>query len=197
MPKQHKKTAVWKIYKKWDTFEKKATKHFTKKQRKLWGIFIFLARFSALAIPLHLILWLNLNSHPLQMLNADILEKLLGLTGIDFVRSNISFFLKTPTGLLNLEVSRDCIGWKSMLAISGLVFAVRKVGLEKKLKGVLAGLCILFIGNIVRMFTTVYMAGKYGLYFFTLLHSFLWQWGLMALVLIIWVIWLNSASKNI
>lgn len=184
------------IIKKWDKFESKITKKFTKNQKKMWQILIFLIRFSLLAIPLHLLIWANIDALFLQKITAITVEKVLSLLTTDFSREGILFFVQTKTGLLTAEISKDCVGWKSILSLVGLIFAVRGVKLQKRLTGVLIGLILVFIGNITRLTTTFYLTSVKGLYFFSIIHNFLWQWGLTLLIICIWAIWLESANAK-
>lgn len=181
------------LYKRWNHFEKRLTKKFTRKQKKMWQVLIFLVRFGLLALPLYLLLWLNAASMmaPIQKITAFATERFLNLTGITFLRDGILFSVSSPEGLLAFEISADCIGWKSALAFIGLIFSVRGVSLKKRLAGVVFGLPIIFAGNVLRLGTTFYLVAVGGLSAFNLVHLFLWQWGLILLVLAVWIGWLK------
>ena len=82
------------------------------------------------------------------------------------------------------------------MALWGLIFATRGVSYKKKFYGALVGIPLIFVGNAVRIASSVWLAMMFGLDKFTFIHDFLWQWGLIALVLGIWWGWLGSATKR-
>lgn len=183
------------LNKKWNSLERKVTKNFSKRQKGLWEIFVFLLRFNLLALPLHFFIWLNFNSMPLQEINSILLDKIMSFSSIDYVKDGIYFMINTESGKITAEISKDCVAWKSFLALFGLIFAVRKVKLRKRIYGLLLGLPLIFIGNIIRLYTTFYITAIKGTNIFELVHSFLWQWGLIFLVIGIWYFWLDKIAE--
>lgn len=174
----------------WDRFEADLVSKFDANQRKLWDVFIFLLRFLILAIPLHVLLWINFDAYTLQVITARSVSFLLSLAGVVHVVS--STFIKIQTGitLWTIEIIKDCVGWKSFMAVTGLIFAVRKVSLDKRIVGVMIAAPIIYIGNSFRIFSSIYLSLLFGVEWFEFIHGVLWQWGLIALVIAIWWIWL-------
>lgn len=191
------KKILKRLVKKWNSFEKRTTKHFSEKQKKLWQILIFLVRFALLAIPLHVLIWLNINALPLQEATAAAVGHVLSWLNVSFAREGIFLYVSTSTGLMQIEIIKDCLGWKSILALLGLIFAVRRITLKSRLIGLAIGVPIIIIGNIIRLATTFWLTAVKGVEFFEIVHSFLWQWGLIFLVLAVWIVWLSKLAKYI
>ncbi|MFB6147932.1 MAG: hypothetical protein ABEJ66_03535, partial [Candidatus Nanohaloarchaea archaeon] len=75
---------------------------------------------------------------------------------------------------------------KSMAAFTGLLFA--SGSLKKHYRFLAAGLLGLFLANIARVTSTVYLSHA-GLISFDIIHGTLWKWGLTAVVLGLWLYW--------
>lgn len=156
------------------------------RDQRLWEVLLFLVRFTVLAAPLYLLLWNDWNPVWLRELNAAVAANVLSGLGLDVVQSG-SFI---GTGQFSVDVSTDSTGWKSFLALVGLMLATRGEAREKKLYGALLALVIVFTGNITRLVTMVYAVAVWGVDY-QLIHTFFWRWGLTALVLVSWIAWLR------
>ena len=179
------------LVKKWTLFEKRILKNKTPFQKKLWDAFVFLVRFNILAIPFYVLLIYPWNPYPVQAFIADKIVRMLSFVGTNVsLYDPITFYLKDYNWYV--QIIKDCIGWKSSLALFGLMFAVRNVKLAARIKGLLVGVPLLFLLNIFRIFSSIYLTTIFGIQNFRFIHDFLWQWGLIVAVLGIWVYWLNS-----
>ena len=185
-----KKTVFSKLNSSWDKFEKRITNDFTGFQLKLWDMLIFVSRFLVLALPFYFILWLNFDAYPLQLLTAKAVGFLLGILSVEYELNGHMIFI--PSVLWTIEIIKDCVGWKSLMALWGLIFATRGVSYKKKIYGALIGIPLIFLGNAIRIASSIWLAIMFGLDKFTFIHDFLWQWGLIALVLGIWWTWLKK-----
>ncbi len=174
------------------------------KNRRLWTVFKFLAGFTILAAPLYLFIWSQWNPIWLRSFNAYISAGILDIIGIEASSSGV--FLNTAG--LYVNVSTDSTGWKSMLALTALILATpREIWKEEnsedsqkgyvnwvgKARGVVAGVIFVFVGNIVRLVSMVYLVEVSGASY-SFVHTFLWRWGLMFLVLGFWICWINRNS---
>jgi len=173
--------------------EKNITKDFTPFQINLWNLFLFLTTFAVLALVLHFLVWVNWNPISVQIFHASVVSKILNLLGLNTFHSG-TFIHVSGFGLV--EIVKDCLGWKSMVALLGLIIATRKISWKNKVLGFLWGVVIIFIGNIVRLTTTIYSVVKLNINF-ELVHSLIWQWGLTLLIILIWFFWMRmSLSKS-
>ncbi len=178
------------IARKWTLFENKTTEKFTPFQVRLWNALVFLSRFAVLALPFHLILWTNFDAFFLQTIVAKSVFYLLSFSGVFVTQADNFLYVQVPF-LWTVEIIKDCVGWKSFLAFSGLVFAVRAVRLKTRVLGLIVGAHVIFLGNIIRIYTSIYASLVYGTETFPFIHDVLWQWGLMMIVLVAWLCWMR------
>ncbi len=188
--------AIKDLARKWALFEKKTTKKFTPFQVRLWNTLVFLSRFTVLALPFHLILWTNFDAFFLQVLVAKGVFYLLSFSGVFVIQADNFLYVQAPF-LWTIEIIKDCVGWKSFLAFSGLVFAVRAVRLKTRVLGLIAGAHVIFFGNIIRIYTSVYASMILGTEAFSFIHDVLWQWGLITIVLLAWLCWMKHFRVGI
>lgn len=161
------------------------------RQKNLFEFFLFIVKLTAFSIPLYAILAFSEVLLPLQEAVSHNVQFLLGSTGMEVVGEGI--FLKA--GSLYFLISGDCTGWKSMLLLTGLILSVPAVGMRKRLTGLAAGLPLLYLGNLARIIIMVFVSLSYGSDFASVVHDYLWQAGLVSLVLVIWISWLFLAGK--
>lgn len=95
-----------------------------------------------------------------------------------------------------IGIARACTGYRSILALTALILATPKIKWKKKLRGILLFAPLLFMLNIVRVYTSVLIAELFGEKWFEIAHTILWREGLIALILILWTLWLlNEKGK--
>lgn len=165
----------------------------TPQQKRLWHTLLFLIRFLILVIPLYIILIFQISLLPLQFIVADHASLLLKFFGFEVVQEEL--ILKVGTEPFIFYIGEDCVGWKSMLCYFALIFAVLGVSLRKRLIGLLAGLPLIYLGNLARIFLVVLVQQVYGYSAAMFIHDWLWQAGLIALILILWIIWLSWIKR--
>lgn len=100
-------------------------------------------------------------------------------SGIDVVTDGVTYV-----------ITQDCLGWKSMAAFTALIFASTKK-YRKNVKYVVGGLILIFLANIVRIVTTIYLSHT-GIISFEIIHDTLWKWSLTGLVLVMWLAWFEK-----
>lgn len=172
----------------------------TKQQEKLWQTLTFFVRLLALSIPLYLIISLGVNLYSLQYSVATNSYWVLKFTGFHVVQDGASLTVGHESDLkqpFSFTISEDSTAWKSMLFFFALVFAVPAIPNRKRLLGLLAGLPLLWIGNLARVWGIVMIESNYGIQAALIAHDYLWRAGLIALVLLLWVFWLRFSKDNI
>lgn len=169
------------------------------RQQQLLRIALFFFRFSILVLPLHFLLWANWDVYFLQKQLAGGVAVAMRLLGVS-VRQDHHFLIFAGWG--TVEIIKDCLGWKSVMALFGLIFAVDKINMKERVKGLVLGIVLLILGNYLRLVTTFYAVVAWGANF-QVIHSFLWRWGLMFLILGYWTLWFkkfraktNSKSRD-
>jgi exosortase/archaeosortase family protein len=165
-------------------------------RRKLWAVALFLVKFNLLAIPMYLVLWLNLSYPPLQIFLTDLVCRTLNFLGYDaaLVNSPISLvpLISVSDQLPKIQISWDSTGWKSLYALAALTIATPFATIKGKAKFLAVGLLLLFVLNFVRILTTILTAVNYGFQYFEVVHTLLWREGLILAVVLLWYWWLRA-----
>ncbi len=162
----------------------------TKRQTSLWNTLQFVLRFLILSIPLYLVLWLNPGMEPIQAAVADHAASALRALSFTVTRDNLILSVGPGTPFL-VYIGPDCVGWKSMLCFVALVLATLGVSMRKRALGLAIGIPVIYLGNLARIIVVVFIERGYGLEAAKLFHDWLWQAGLIALVLVTWLAWLR------
>jgi exosortase/archaeosortase family protein len=161
-----------------------------KRQRRLYGTLVFLLRLLALSIPLYIIIaFLDLG-----FLQAWTVSQMVWLLNALGFAAQASGFLITVQPGFSFFISQDCTAWKSMLFFLALVLAVPKVQWKKRVLGLALGLPVIWIANLSRVVAIVWAQQNYGESAAMLLHDYLWGLGLVALVFVLWLLWLRFAK---
>jgi exosortase/archaeosortase family protein len=158
-------------------------------QERLWETLLFLAKILVFAIPLYLILTFHGVLHPMQDLVANNVYLVLRSLGFNVVREGFLINIRGENPFVFI-VSEDCTGWKSMLFLIALMVAVPGVLWSKRLAGIVLGIPLIYLGNLARILLIVHIEQVYGMETANVVHDYLWQAGLISLVLLIWVLWL-------
>jgi len=187
----------------------KAAKHERKRMPKsksreamnerLVAIMWFLLKFNILALPMYLLIYMNISMPLLQALVANAVHVLLGLLGYSSVVEGYTLKFSAGASIVAAEMTFDCIGWKSMYALLALAIATPRIEWKKKLKFLAIGLPSIFAINIIRIATTVAVVINLGISYLEFVHSILWQEGLIIAVATIWYLWLRrymTAVRN-
>lgn len=165
-------------------------RQFTPEEERLKDTFMFFSRLLLFALPLYIVIFF------------------VDLSFFQVIVAQQSFFIFQGIGLspaiqgmemqvesFHFFISKDSTGWKSLLFFAALICAVPGIKKNKRVIGIVAGLPILHLGNIGRVVGIVLVEQAYGLDAAMLAHDYLWRFGLIALVLGCWLIWLWWARR--
>ncbi len=158
----------------------------TPRQARMMRMLEFLVRVCVLALPLYLVIWLGLDLYPLQLAVASQSAWLLQAAGYGVVQEGTGL---TADGF-GFFIIPDCTGWKSMLFLFALVLAVPGISLRRRAWGLALGMPLIWLGNLARVTGVVAAQGAWGTDAALVIHDWLFQAGLVALVLGIWIVWL-------
>ena len=153
---------------------------------------VFLLRLLLLSVPVYMIIYF-VNLYPLQVMVATHTTFLLKLMGFHVAMEGAAVSVGTEKPF-NFIISEDSTGWKSFLFLSALIIAVPGIKWKKRVIGIFYGIIALYIGNILRVLTIVISERIYGMNIAMLIHDWLWEFGLTAMVLVLWVVWLKYAN---
>ena len=68
--------------------------------------------------------------------------------------------------------------------------------LKKKAKGLAILLPALFLVNIIRIVFMFHFARGFDLAYFDVVHATIWSWGLIAAILVFWVLWMKHSARD-
>lgn len=159
----------------------------TERQLKLYQILIFFTKLLLVGLVFQAILYIYPDTKGLQALMAHLIALIVNpLMADPFVASGIDIVTKGEIYV----ISQDCLGWKSIAAYIALIFASSKKFLDHK-KALIAGILIIFLANIARIVTTIFLAHG-GIISFEVIHDILWKWSLTMIVFLLWIIWFEE-----
>lgn len=158
----------------------------------LLPIAIFLIKFNLLAVPMYLAIYFNIQSIPMQQFLADAVYAVLKFFGYEVLKDGLVLTLTSGFTIANIEMTFDCLGWKSMYALAALALATPLPNDIKKMKFIIAGVALVAVLNFARVVTTILVFYYFGLHAFDLVHTLLWREGLIVAIIIIWFLWMRS-----
>ena len=128
-------------------------------------------------------------AQPLLNVYADISNFILNIFGQETRASGESIF----SSEFSIQIKKGCDAIAPMIlyTLSILFFPV---AFKKKPKGILIGLALLFLLNIIRI-VTLYLTGKYAYPIFDMMHTDVWQILFIVFTLYLWLRWLRSVNK--
>lgn len=170
-------------------------------RKKLWTWVLFLVKFNILAIPMYLILFLNMSYPPLQTLLTELTCKNLNLMGyhaslVTSPESEVQL-IYFSNQFPKVQISWDSTGWKSMYALLALTLATPLSNLKRKARFLAIGIPSIFLLNYLRIITTILISLNFGIQYFEVIHTLLWREGLIIAVVAIWYLWLKKVKYNI
>lgn len=148
----------------------------------------FIIRLNIFAIPLYVILLLNLNVLEIQQALAGIVYALLNAAGMGPSINGLLISIPIKNGSWGAFINWDCTAWKSMLAFFALVMAT---DFKNKLKGLALFIPLIFLVNILRIFFMFWFVRTFDVANFALVHAIVWSWGMIFVVLAFWLIWMK------
>ncbi len=153
----------------------------------------FSARLFLLALPLYIVIWLGVDLYPIQLAAVSHSSWLLSLTGSHVVVEGTSI---TVNSSFEFFIIPDCTGWKSMLFLFALLFAVPGASIGKRLAGLALGLPLVWAGNLMRILGVVRLQSWLGTESALFYHDTLFQLLMVGLVLGIWLAWLRYPYRG-
>jgi len=136
---------------------------------------VFVVKFFTIFFILHTLLYFAPIEGLLEWI-AGFEAGLLGLVSAE----NIIF-----VGEHSFEISESCTGLVSGIILAGVVFALRKPGLKKKIELFVIGFAVLFAANLLRVYIVIAAAVLWGAHWADLLHTISW-FSTAGLVLLLW-----------
>jgi len=149
----------------------------------------FFIKLNAYAVPLYTFLLLDIRFAFVQDFVRDASFFLLNSAGFSPALNGYVLSIPITNGSWGAVINWDCTGWKSLLFMFALVMAAGR-SMDKKLAGLAVLLPLVFAVNIARIFFMFWIAST-NLALFPVIHAVVWSFGLLAAVLIFWILWMK------
>ena len=153
----------------------------------LYDLLYFVSILTIAAVLLSLIFVVYPDSDFGEMAVASQTGSLLRMTGIPADVINNFIIMEN----LQVEIVQECVGWLGLFAVAALILAYPRVPWGKRVFGLAFALPIMYIINLLRVFTTLYLGYHHGQEVFEFVHSVLWKTLLVGFALLIWWLWLK------
>jgi len=157
------------------------------KKKGLFSVVKFLIKFNLLAIPLYIVLALNIDFYWLEKITAGVVVILLKTIGLNPSINNIIITIPVQGGTWAAVINSACTGWKSAYLFFALVIAP-PYSLRSK-AWAMVFLPLIMAANIARIVFMFWVASV-DLSYFGIVHTIVWAWGMALLVLGLWVLWM-------
>lgn len=165
------------------------TSEMDEKQRKLYRTSVFLGKLLVAGAVFQALVFLYPSTYGIQSWFAGLVSGILEFLGVEASASGYFVLLESGT----YRITQDCLGWKSIAAFTGLMFA--SSSMRNHYRFLLSGIAIILVANVVRVVSTVYLSHT-GVLSFSIIHGTLWRWGLTAVVMVLWIYWFREHGGN-
>ena len=152
-------------------------------------LLFFLLRLSLASLPLWLIIVTGYQSQPFMQVTTQLVLGALHVSDMQPTLLGDTISIPVEGGSWGAYVSWDSTGWKSMLAFAALI-AATDAPRKKKLRALLF-IPLIYLANIVRIWFMFFAVKTFGVSAFPLLHITIWSWGLIIMVLALWLFWMK------
>jgi exosortase/archaeosortase family protein len=161
-------------------------------RKNLIEIVSFIIKLNILAIPLWFLIYIDFSLPFVQTFLAHAVQKTLIALGTQASVEGFSITVASGLKFMIVEINMDCTGWKSLYALTALTIATPFFNAKNKTKFLIIALPILFIINFLRIAMTIEIGVLFGLERMMVVHTLLWREGLIAIVIIMWYLWMRK-----
>ncbi|MFH0961371.1 MAG: archaeosortase/exosortase family protein [archaeon] len=144
-----------------------------------------------MAIPLYLLIYLKADFRFAQETVAGQVAAVSRLLGNPAVAEG--YLVKSSNVIL--EVIEACVAWKDVFAFIALVIAVPNRSAKEKAFGIIVGSLVMYLANLARLVTVLFVAVRIPA-FTEVVHSVLWKFGMISLILLVWLSWMRLTSRE-
>lgn len=128
---------------------------------------------------------------PFLSLLATLVGKLIDLTGTTV---KVSGQVVLIPGVFGIDIADECSGISHLLLFCSAVLAYPG-NLRSRMLGILMGVVAVFIVNLIRLATLLWI-GVHAQAYFSFIHSYLWGGiGYLGIVLL-WFLWLRLSDRH-
>jgi len=153
------------------------------KEKDLKRILWFFVKLNILFLPMYVVIYFDLKYEPAQVFFASIVNFFISILGFKIEQDGYMLYLGERG--LPIDISFDCIGWKSSYSLIALVAASPGTWKEKTgflLKGVPAMLLL----NLARVLLALTIGYFFGFDLIPVVHDYILQVAMLFAVLFAW-----------
>ncbi|MEK6887439.1 MAG: exosortase/archaeosortase family protein [Candidatus Aenigmatarchaeota archaeon] len=161
----------------------------SQRNEKLLHLLKFFVKFNLFAIPLYIILLSKFEWAWLEQFVVSIVTPILQLLGYNPTVHDLLISIPIKNGSWGAVINWDCTGWKSMLAFFALIMAT-EFPLRRKLAGMVL-IPVIFVINLLRIVFMFFYVRTFDLANYQTVHAVVWSWGLIATIIVLWLLWLR------
>ncbi|MFA4819396.1 MAG: exosortase/archaeosortase family protein [Candidatus Aenigmatarchaeota archaeon] len=161
----------------------------SRRNEKLLHLLKFFVKFNLFAIPLYIILLAGFEWTWLEQFVANVVTVMLQSLGFSPTMNGMLISIPIRDGNWAAVINWDCTGWKSMLAFFALVMAT-EFPLKRKLAGLVL-IPVIFVINLLRIVFMFFYVKTFDLAYYQTVHAVVWSWGLIAAIIVLWLLWLR------
>lgn len=159
------------------------------KEKVLIETLKFFIKLNIVLIPFYIVIYFNLSYLPLQIIVANLTVIIIRIFGFEISQDGVLLFLgkdKFP-----IEISFDCVGWKSTYSLFALLIA--SPGTTKQKLYFLARWTPILIGiNLFRIIIVLLMGYLIDYNIIYPIHTYISQPLMILVVIGIWFIWIKK-----
>ena len=152
----------------------------------------FFVKMNIALIPLYLILYFDIGFFYFERITTEISGAILRWFGVLAVVDGVKITVPVENGSFAGFIDRACTGWRSMMLFLGLVIATP---IKKKLVS-LFFLPLIYVINILRIVVVFLFVHAFGPLHFELVHSILWSWSMVMVVILLWITWIKTFKEK-
>ncbi|MBU5688445.1 MAG: archaeosortase/exosortase family protein [Candidatus Aenigmarchaeota archaeon] len=162
------------------------------KQKDLKKVLWFFIKLNLFLIPFYAVIYFDLKYEPAQIAFATLVSFFISLIGFKVIQDG--FILYLGNNNFPIDISFDCIGWKSSYSLIALV-AASPGSIKKKLIFLLKWIPMMLLLNFLRVLIAIIVGFLFGFNYIMPLHDYFLQPLMIFVVLFIWMIYINSEEK--
>ncbi|MEM5799618.1 MAG: archaeosortase/exosortase family protein [Candidatus Aenigmatarchaeota archaeon] len=163
------------------------------KQKDLKKVLWFFIKLNLFLLPFYIVIYFDLKYEPAQIAFAKLVAFFFNFLGFKIIQDG--FILYLGNNNFPIDISFDCIGWKSSYSLIALVAALPG-DLKQKMIFLLKWVPMMFLFNFLRVLSAIIVGFLFGFNYMILFHDYFLQPLMIFLVLFIWMIYINSTEKE-
>ena len=162
------------------------------KEEDLKRVLLFFIKLNILFLPIYAVIYFDLKYEPVQIVFAGIVNLLISILGFKIVQDGYMLYLGDDG--FPIDISFDCIGWKSSYSLIALVVA-SPGSWGEKFSFLLRWVPVMFLLNLARVVIALVIGYLFGFSFIPIIHDYVLQVAMILAVLFVWRIYLLGQLK--